>query len=347
MLIKTADDRSAELARLEAAIALANEPRARKRLQADLAIRKAGLKGEAESTYHIDFHFAQSPNWAVIHDLRIEYGGRVAQVDHLLVNRWLEIYVLETKHFHSGLKITEEGEFLRWSDYRKTYEGMASPLLQNDRHITVLEEAVESIELPRRLGFRLKPKFQTLVLVSPTARVDRPQMFDSTRVIKADQLRQRIWKDIDDEGVLSILGTIPKLVASETVERLARALVALHRPLVVAEAGLRAEPDAHGVEEQAPVADREPQIPRMSGPSGPGCKHCAAINGQILHGKFGYYFKCAGCQGNTAIRFTCEPGHKPRLRKQGLQFFRECGDCGTTTLFHTNSGTEACSSGTA
>ena len=32
----------------------------------------------------------------VLHDLRLEHGNQVAQIDHLLINRWMECYVLET-----------------------------------------------------------------------------------------------------------------------------------------------------------------------------------------------------------------------------------------------------------
>jgi hypothetical protein len=106
------------------------------------------IKGEAESAYLINFYYEASPNWAVIHDLRLERNGRTAQIDHLLINRWLECYVLESKHFHAGIKITEEGEFMRWNDYKHTYEGMPSPLLQNERHITVLRDVVNTLTAP-------------------------------------------------------------------------------------------------------------------------------------------------------------------------------------------------------
>jgi hypothetical protein len=331
MLIKVADDRSRELAELEAQAGRV-DPTQRKRLQHDVRIRRAGLKGEADSAYHIDFHFAQSRNWGVIHDLRIEHEGRVAQVDHVLVNRFLDIYVLETKHFHSGLKITEEGEFLRWNDYKKTFEGMPSPLMQNERHIEVLRGAVERIELPTRLGMRLKPTYQTLVLVSPGARVDRPKKLDTSRVIKADQLKERLWKDIDEEnGLVSLFTTLPKLVASETVEQLARSLAALHVPQAWPPARLSQVNAVAGapvpeVQAARPVAQAVPT-------TGPACKKCSATTGAILHGKYGYYFKCGACEANTAIRFTCAPGHSPRLRKQGPEFFRECGDCGTSVRY--------------
>ncbi|SDX20984.1 nuclease-related domain-containing protein [Lysobacter enzymogenes] len=110
MLIKIKDDDSALLKELE--LRAAGTGTAARQAATELRIRQAGLKGERDSAYHIDFHFERSPNWAVIHDLRLERDGRVAQIDHLLINRWLEIYVLETKHFHAGIKITSDGEFL-------------------------------------------------------------------------------------------------------------------------------------------------------------------------------------------------------------------------------------------
>ena len=186
MLIKKADDQSGHLQELER-LATGAGPAA-KRAADELRIRKAGLKGEAESAYLIDFDYGSSANWAVIHDLRLEHGGRVAQIDHVLINRFMEVYVLETKQFHSGVKITEDGEFMRWNAYRHNYEGMASPLEQNERHIAVLREAMKEIELPVRLGVRIPLEFHSLVMVAPSARIDRPKKFDASRVIKADQL---------------------------------------------------------------------------------------------------------------------------------------------------------------
>lgn len=333
MLIKPADDRTDDLAELERLLALA-EGRQRKAIEEDLRKLRAGLKAEAESAYLVDFHFAESRNWAILHDLRIVHSSRVAQIDHLLINRWMECYVLETKNFAAGVKITEDGEFLRWNAWAKTYEGMPSPLLQNERHIQVLEQAMSGIELPTRLGLRIAPCFQTLVLVSPAARIDRPKRFDSSRVIKADQLKQRIWKDIDDENPLIGALKMAKLVASETVEHIARQLAALHQPIRIDHAaryGLRVEPAQR--EQPAPAADES--MPRDDAPA-PACKQCQATAGHILHGKYGYYFKCAGCGGNTAIRFACLPGHKPRLRKDGERFYRECGDCGSSAHYFTN-----------
>ena len=66
------------------------------------------------------------------------------------------------------------------------------------------------------------------------------------------------------------------------------------------------------------------------------CKHCGVNNGHIQSGKYGYYFRCAQCQTNTAVKFTCLPGHSPRLRKAGSQFYRDCTECSSSDLYFTN-----------
>ncbi|WP_417474045.1 NERD domain-containing protein [Luteimonas mephitis] len=340
MLIKAADDQGTELQLLEQR-AGGNGPDA-KRATKELRIRKAGLRGERDSAYLIDFDYAASPNWAVIHDLRLEHGNRTAQIDHLLINRWMDVYVLETKHFHAGIKITEDGEFLRWNNYQKTYEGMASPLEQNERHIQVIKDVMAQIELPTRLGVRIPPAFQSFVLVGPEAKIYRPRRFDASRVVKADQLKKAIWRDIDSENVLiGMLRTAAKIVSGETVEFVARQLAARHQPKAGAPAmkpapypgaatAARGRPTRIEPTFTVPAPDPAPS------PTGPACKECSGRAGSILYGKFGYYFKCDGCGKNTAIRFNCQPGHQPRLRKDRDRFYRECADCGSSELFHRN-----------
>jgi hypothetical protein len=358
MLIKAADDQSELLRALEHEMNTAQGAQARK-ARDEFYIRSAGIKGEKESAYLIDFDYGKSPNWAVIHDLRLEHGGRTAQIDHVLINRWMDVYVLEIKHFSSGMKITETGEFLRYNSYKRTYEGMASPLEQNERHMQVLRDVLDTIELPTRLGLRIPPNLQSFVLVAPTARVDRPKRFDTSRIVKADQLKNAIWRDYDAENPLfGMLRTAAKIVSGETVEFVARQLAARHAPLM--RAGNRvAEPAPVAVTDPArPATQRctsariEPSFGKPPAPTpspqapnhapvapareAPTCKSCGGRAGSVLYGKYGYYFKCAGCATNTAIRFQCQPGHSPRLRKDGLRFFRECADCNDSALFHTN-----------
>src|SRR5690606_36432863 len=165
--------------------------------------------------------------------------------------------------------------------FRRTYEGMASPLAQNERHIAVLREVMAGIDLPVRLGIRIPPSFQSFVLVSPTARVDRARGFDSSRVIKADQLKSRIWKDMDDENTVISLLKAAKIVSRETTEFVARQLAALHRPLHSPKkeekaAPPKAEPNSDPRERIEPtVARPAPAAEHADGRHrGPVCRKC-------------------------------------------------------------------------
>ena len=334
MLLKSPDPKESAVAELERLLAAAPGDR-RARIEQELRIFRAGLKGERDAAYLIDFDFKDHAFYGVIHDLRLEVNGRVAQIDHLLIHRSLECYVLETKAFKSGLKITDEGEFLRWHDARKSFEGMPSPLAQNERHIAVLRDAFSQIEMPTRLGFRLSPTFHSYVLVSPEARIDRSDRFDSSRVIKADALRQTIIKKVDEESVLGTLGQMAKFISAESLEAIGRQLVALHRPASVdwaAKFGLADAPPTRSQAPKKPDGADEPEYPQ--------CKECGRSGGEILYGKYGYYLKCASCLANTAIRVSCgKPGHKERVRKEGRHFYRECADCGTSSLYFVNPAT--------
>ena len=338
MLIKSADSKDDVLAELEQLKSLAQATDLqRKSIDQELRMLKAGLKTEAEAAYFIDFNFKNSKNYAVLHDLRLELNGRVAQIDHLLINRTLDVYVLETKSFHAGVKINEVGEFLRWNDYKKTYEGMASPLEQNERHIAVLKDAIQLIEMPKRLGIRLAPNFKPYVLVATHARIERPSNFDTSKVIKADVLHKSIMDEFDEpvlsslKNPLAVFSTAAKIVSSETVEDVARKLAALHQPIAF---NYKAK---FGISDQPASLSSLPFKP-VGSQSGHQCRSCKSANLTAQHGKYGYYFKCTDCSGNTPIKVACNKDQcLARIHKEGEHFFRECAVCKCSDLYFKNS----------
>ena len=80
MILKEADDKVPGLVRLEALLKSGRIPPDRAdSVQRTLRIAHAGIKGERESAYQIDFYARDSTRTAVIHDLRLELSdGRVA-----------------------------------------------------------------------------------------------------------------------------------------------------------------------------------------------------------------------------------------------------------------------------
>ncbi len=227
MILKNADDKSADVDVLEALHKEA-EGDIQRRIAAELRNMRSGVKGEKDAAYLIDFDFGKSKNTAVIHDLRLELAGRVAQIDHLLFHRSLLVFVAESKHFHAGIKINEQGEFLQWNDFKKTYEGIPSPIEQNRRHVEVLYDVIsQNMVMPSRLGITLEPKFASTVIVSKNARIDRSNGFDSREVIKADMLSKHVEQVLDYEMGLTLLA---KLVDTKTLVDVCEQLIALHRP---------------------------------------------------------------------------------------------------------------------
>lgn len=230
MIIKPADDKRSQLVALQALLSNPSaDANAKRRIEQEIRNIHAGIRGEDEATYEMKVHYGESQNWMVIHDLRIEHGGLVAQIDHLIINRWLEMWVCESKHFSEGIAINEHGEFSAFFS-SKPY-GVPSPIEQNSRHILILRRLFDSgaVKLPTRLGFTIKPDLKSLVLVSKGARISRPKVkIDGIEaVIKNDQLFKVIDKSVDEASPLAMA----KVVGKDTLEALAKDIAKLHKPI--------------------------------------------------------------------------------------------------------------------
>lgn len=233
MIIKQADDKTRDLEMLKSMAARPDvSAGVRTKIKQEIKNIQSGMKGEADAAYEMGFHFRASKNWMVLHDLRLKCEERVVQIDHLLINRFMEIYVCESKRFSEGIAINEQGEFSAFYDSKP--RAIASPIEQNRRHIAVLEAVFKTgqVALPTRLGFNLKPALKSLILVSTTSRITRPKtkVEGVEQVIKNDQLHTHIYKaiDADNNPILAV-----KLIGQDTLEAFARSLAAAHQPLEI------------------------------------------------------------------------------------------------------------------
>lgn len=255
MIIKYADDKQPQLAALQG---LMNHPGAdattKKRIEQEIRNIQAGIRGEAEAAYEMKVRYGESENWMILHDLRIEHEGLVAQIDHLIINRWLEMWVCESKHFSEGVAINEHGEFTAFFG-NKPY-GVPSPIEQNNKHILILKRLFDSgaVKLPTRLGITIKPELKTLVVISKGARISRPKVKidDVDCIIKSDQLFKAIDKSVDGN---SSLMAMTRIIGCDTLKNLAREIVKLHKPIQfnwMAKFGL-SEPIAPPIKQPVPV----------------------------------------------------------------------------------------------
>jgi hypothetical protein len=302
MLIKAADDKQADIDVLNGLLARPGlDADTRRRIDTEVRRVQAGARGERDAAYEIEFHLGANPNGMTIHDLRLEVDGRVAQIDHLIIDRLLDIWVCESKHFSEGVAVNDFGE---WTGFysRRAY-GIGSPIEQNRKHIAVLNDvfAKQLVALPKRLGITIKPDLRSLILVSKEARITRPKTkaarariegLDS--VIKVDQLATVLDKDWDSKGIVSL----GRVVGKGEIESVARALVALHRPASTdwpGKFGLPAEPTAT-------PESLEPQ-PTSATPDHAACEACGKHVSQTVvefcqarADVFGDRILCMDCQ---------------------------------------------------
>ena len=232
MIIKFADDKQAEIQTLQN---LLSHPQVnsntKKRIEQEIRNIRAGVRGEEEAAYEMQVHWGDSKNWMIIHDLRVEHGGLVAQIDHLMINRVLEFWVCESKHFSEGISINPQGEFTAF--YGSKAYGVPSPIEQNNKHLLILNRIFESgiVKLPKRLGFTMLPDLKSLVLVSKHARISRPRtkLDGLNTIIKNDQLYNAIQKSNEEDG--GSLLQLARVIGSDTLEELAHEIIKLHKPL--------------------------------------------------------------------------------------------------------------------
>jgi hypothetical protein len=191
--------------------------------------------GSHAPAHFINFYCEDCPDWAIIHDLKIESNGFAAHIDHLLINKFLDIHLFESRNYNDNIKITADGEFLVFDGHR--YQSVNSPLDENQKRIQVLTDLlVENKILPKRMGIPLKPKISSYVLVSPGATVIRPpeSVYDTSSVISADYLTKTLLKQVRRlKRTFDRIKSLPTAFKAETLAKVAAKLAAMNKPHLI------------------------------------------------------------------------------------------------------------------
>ena len=183
-----------------------------------------GAWGEQQSAYYLDFHFNKSKNSILLHDLRIVFSdGTTAQIDHLLINRFLDIYVLESKNWNS-LTVDDRGDCNVWENRRPI--GVASPLLQAQRHVEVLQRAFQIDEQLRSLA--PQQEFKPRVLLATGCHLKAPH--HRQWYIKADAFHSAWKKEINNEPILKTVFSATRFISRETLIKIGTILTEIHNP---------------------------------------------------------------------------------------------------------------------
>ncbi len=235
MIIKQKDSREEDLQELNRLLELKNLTKSQKEaIKKEIYNIKSGETGEKDSAYYIDLYYSSSKYSITIHDLRIEHNGYTAQIDHLIINRVFDIYMLESKNFNNKVRINDNGEFEVYVNNR--YIGIPSPIEQNNRHIKILLDFLkENNLLPKRLGITVTPKFYNYVLFSPKTVIQRPNKskFDTSHVIKADYIHKAITDSANEISISDFPTTLLNFNGYDSLEKFGKKLIEFHKPLKV------------------------------------------------------------------------------------------------------------------
>lgn len=325
--------------------------------------QRAGDEAERQMAFYLKRAFADDPQVHVFHNLRLEDGSDAAQIDHLILHRSGAI-IIESKSVTSSVRINERDEWAR--EWNGRWTGMPSPVLQAKRQGDFLRKVLQRRreDLLGKAIFGLVQKgfgayvIDVVVAISDRGMIQHRGQLPEVR--KADQIPDRVRELIREHTALAHpLSKDPRskdwgvTLKPEELVRTSAFLRASHRDR---EGLSEAPPSQPARASEIPVAGTHgPTAPPPSGgpylavgpvvevkpvaASAPkfSCQKCQSTQLEVTYGKYGYYFKCQSCEGNTRIELKCQKcGGKARTRKEKQQFFSECQPCGTSELYYTN-----------
>lgn len=257
------DQRLVELEEIHAHVSK-KDKRIAKQVKGDILKLKAGHSAEQTAAYLLDKLFQESNRSILLHDLRLDLDGDIAQIDHLSINRYGFVKLYETKSFSTGIKIDDQGVFWRWDGYAKRYVEIPSPIFQSQRHEVTLRNALSTI------GYE-SLHFRHYVLVDYKAKLIKPKDRKFDNVCRPDRLEE-VWKKEEDNPInlhdlgagLKGVGRLfsGKALSPEQLQVFGEKLAKMHSPLqmdVWSRYGLERPDNASATEGKAVASKAAPK----------------------------------------------------------------------------------------
>jgi len=310
---------------------------------------KSGFACEKQMAFYLKRAFENEKNIYVINDLRLKKNNDYAQIDHLILHGY-GFTIIESKSVSSKISVNKYGEWKRIFNGKEN--GMPSPIQQAKRQMDFLIAFLEenSIDIFREnIATKIigKPKYKifkqdVLVAISDSGIIERDNI-DIPEALKADLIADKIFDDLvkyKKDSLIEIVNPFASITHqfhADTLKKIANLLLSLHCSIKnnsVETSVISNKPIINKKEEIQPLKETEAKNNKKISKT---CSKCKSQNIQINYGKYGYYFKCLDCDGNTAIKLTCSsPTCKPKLTKRKLQFYKICKSCGIEELFYEN-----------
>ena len=323
------EDTETQIKLLKNLLKQSNNVNQKKLIQENLTKIENGYISEKENAYYLDFHLGNSKNHILLHNLRFEYNNRVAQVDHILINR-MGVTLLESKSFKGLLEIKDDGSLS--VDYKKYIQTFPNPVEQNYRHQLVVAELInDSFNLPANIKAFGGLKFYTKVLINPKTSLKNKKLPNGYE--RADKYTTARLNEIDNMNPITVIKTASTMLTIDKAKELAKFLMKNHKPLTYDYSKkYPIKSTASSYIKEKPITYNKSQNNLITYT----CTKCKSKNLEVAYGR-NYYFKCLDCENNIPIKHTCNtPNCKPKTRKSKLQFFKVCEACSIDELFWEN-----------
>ncbi|MCG5524043.1 hypothetical protein LRB11_03740 [Ectothiorhodospira haloalkaliphila] len=227
MLIKPVDDLAPHIEELNRLLERASEEQARQ-----IRARILALEGRLAAAAELDQQLADSDQAVVIHDLHLEVRGTSVHFDHVVFNRRMEAFVLDSRFFNTGVRVEAEERFFHVDE---EVDGnpleVIDPLNDLAEQVRALGNAVLFMSWPHRLGVRLIPQVHGRIVVGPDAHVHLAGEHNPGGQVTwlEDVLEQGLrGKPGQGGNYLAMLRALASTVSIQALQGCAEALVGRH-----------------------------------------------------------------------------------------------------------------------
>ena len=163
-------------------------------IERDITFLKAGIQGERNVYFEIKNSFIPM---ICLHDIRIQDGDYVAQLDFILITAQF-IMILETKKLNGDIYLNQSGDFIRYIKNRNgeviKKEGIYSPIAQNGRHVRIVKNMLIKNGIIKNL-----PVISGVVIANPKSIVNKSKAPSKIKyeIFRYDQLTDVISNKIN------------------------------------------------------------------------------------------------------------------------------------------------------
>jgi len=227
MVLKNIDSKEDDINILKELYQKSSSNKQKELILKELKKVEIGYKNEKDNAYYLNFY--DNDRFILLHDIRLEYNGKVAQIDHILITL-IDIVVLESKSFKGVLTINSDGSLtVNYTKFKKTFP---NPVEQTKRHAKLLKEFLEDkLDLPLRHKLLGGLPISYKVLIHPQTTITNQTLPED--FARSDSFFTKRREEIDKLDTLTILKKTSTLINEDLRKKIASLLISSHKPISI------------------------------------------------------------------------------------------------------------------